>query len=187
MRCEEFSDKIYYDDQITKTLMRDYSQPKDYYNLDGDLVDAINNISLYLDNDIISNYIRGIIIKGNNGNLIKYGEDADYLDIEELEKIVGGEWIVKEKSTNRLCGGALLNVVRYLWYFLFPLQIVAQRHEYDKIIGWQQFYALNYAFFCRLFALKKVNDVTVMTFIYRRKKGLIGNLYHRYMNYIIIK
>ena len=25
--------------------------------------------------------------------------------IEELEKIVGGEWIVKEKSTNRLCGG----------------------------------------------------------------------------------
>ena len=105
--------------------------------------------------------------------------------VEELENVAGGEWIVKEKSTNRLLGGRLLNVVRFLWYFLFPLQIVAQRHDYDKIIGWQQFYALNYAFFCRLFALKKVNDVTVMTFIYRKKEGLVGKLYHRYMNYIV--
>ena len=105
--------------------------------------------------------------------------------VEELENVAGGEWIVKEKSTNRLLGGRLLNVVRFLWYFLFPLQIVAQRHDYDKIIGWQQFYALNYAFFCRLFALKKVNDVTVMTFIYRKKEGLVGKLYHWYMNYIV--
>lgn len=105
--------------------------------------------------------------------------------IEELEKTVGGEWVVKAKSTNRLLGGRLLNMVRFFWYFLFPLQIVSQRHEYDRIIGWQQFYALNYAFFCRLFSLSKVNNVTVMTFIYRKKKGLIGKLYHKYMSYIV--
>lgn len=103
--------------------------------------------------------------------------------MKNWKKFVGGEWIVKEKSTNRL-RRELLNVGRYLWYFLFPLQIVALRHEYDKIIGWQQFYALNYVFLS-LVCSKKVNDVTVMTFIYRRKRGLIGKLYHRYMNYIV--
>lgn len=105
MRCEEFSDKIYYDDKITKTLRRDYSQPKDYYNLDGDLVDAINNISLYLDNDIISKYIRGIIISGNNGNLIKYGEDADYLNIDNLEKM---QWFQENKNNSNVEWAAMM-------------------------------------------------------------------------------
>ena len=95
MRCEEFSDKIYFDHQITKTLMRQYDSSEYYYNLDGDLVDAINNISLYLDNDIISQYIGGVILKGNNNNLIKYGLDADYINIKELEK---QEWFQKNKE-----------------------------------------------------------------------------------------
>lgn len=95
MRCEEFSDKIYFDHQITKTLTRQYSSSKDYYNLDGDLVDAIKNISLYLDNDIISQYIGGVILQGNNNNLIKYGLDADYIDIKELEK---QEWFQQNKE-----------------------------------------------------------------------------------------
>lgn len=95
MRCEEFSDKIYFDHQITKTLMRQYDSSEYYYNLDGDLVDAINNISLYLDNDIISQYIGGVILKGNNNNLIKYGLDADYININELEK---QEWFQKNKE-----------------------------------------------------------------------------------------
>ena len=46
VRCEEFSDKIYWDDQITKILTRQYDSRKSYYSLDRDLVNAINNISL---------------------------------------------------------------------------------------------------------------------------------------------
>lgn len=97
MRCEEFSDKIYFDNKITKVLTRQYVSTKDYYNLDGDLVDAIGDISLYLDNDIISRYIRGIVIKGNNGNVIKYGEDADYININELTEM---DWFKKDKYNN---------------------------------------------------------------------------------------
>lgn len=99
MRCEEFSDKIYFDDQITKTLTRAYDSSKYYYNLDGDLVDAISNISLYLDNDIISQYIRGIVINGNNGNQIKYGEDADYFDIDKLMSM---DWFQKNKDNDHV-------------------------------------------------------------------------------------
>lgn len=105
MRCEEFADKIYFDDKITKTLTRDYSSSKNYYNLDSDLVDAINNISLYLDNDIISKYIRGIIIKGNNGNLIKYGEDADYIDVKQLSEM---KWFQKDKNNTSVEWAAMI-------------------------------------------------------------------------------
>ncbi len=105
MRCEEFADKIYFDDKITKTLTREYASSKNYYNLDGDLVDAISNISLYLDNDIISKYIRGIIIKGNNENLIKYGEDADYIDIESLSEM---EWFQEDKDNNEVEWAAMM-------------------------------------------------------------------------------
>ncbi len=99
IRCEEFSDKIYWDDQITKILIRKYDSRKYYYSLDGDLVNAISNISLYLDNDIISKYINGIVIKGNNGRVIKYGLDADYIDMEELMQT---EWFQKNRDNDHL-------------------------------------------------------------------------------------
>lgn len=105
MRCEEFSDKMYFDYQITKTLTRPYDSSKHYYNLDGDLMDAINNISLYLDNDIISQYIRSIVIQGKNGNVIKYGEDADYVDIKELTQM---EWFQENKDNNQVEWAAMI-------------------------------------------------------------------------------
>lgn len=105
--------------------------------------------------------------------------------VKELTKIVSGKWVIIDKVTNNFHGDLLKNTVRFLWYFLFPLQIIFNRYKYNKIIGWQQFYALNFAFFCRLFCLKKVNDVTVMTFIYRRKGGFLGKIYHKYMSFIV--
>lgn len=105
--------------------------------------------------------------------------------VKTLTKIVGGNWVIKEKITNMLQNGIMENMLRILFYFLFPLTIVIQRSNYDKIIGWQQFYGLNFAFWCRIFHLKKVNDLTVMTFIYKKKHGFIGELYHKYMRYVL--
>lgn len=91
----------------------------------------------------------------------------------------------KRKKTNNLHNSILDNALRILYYFLFPLTIIFFRFNYDKIIGWQQFYGLNFAFWCRLFHLKKINDLTVMTFIYKRKSGLLGTLYHKYIKYVV--
>lgn len=88
-------------------------------------------------------------------------------------------------QTNQYHGSKLSSLKRMFWYFVFPLQIVLKRKKFIKIIGWQQFYGLNFAFWCRLFHLKKVNDLTVMTFIYKRKAGVAGFLYHQYMKYIV--
>lgn len=112
-------------------------------------------------------------------------EESNNTFILELEKIVGSEWIVKEKQTNKFHGNTFKNIIRLAWYFLFPLTIVLNRHKYNKIIGWQQFFGLNFAFFCRILHLKKINDLTVMTFIYQKKKGALGKIYHKYMKYIV--
>ena len=104
---------------------------------------------------------------------------------EKLSASSSEKWNVSFCKTNTLHGGKLASVKRMFWYFFFPLQMVFKRKKYDKIIGWQQFYGLNFAFWCRLFNLKKVNDLTVMTFIYKRKSGGAGNLYHQYMKYIV--
>ena len=94
-------------------------------------------------------------------------------------------WVSIVKQTNHLHGSVKSTIIRFFWYFIFPLKIVLCRKRYNKIIGWQQFYGLNFAFWCRLFQLKKLNDLTVMTFIYKRKSGILGLMYHKYMSYIV--
>ncbi len=108
--------------------------------------------------------------------------DKDWSFTEILGK---DKWIAYGKVTNRLHGSFAKTLLRYAIYFLFPLQFVFQRNRYGKIIAWQQFYGLNFAFWCRLLHLKKKNDLTVMTFIYKMKAGGVSRLYHKYMNYIV--
>ena len=55
----------------------------------------------------------------------------------------------------------------------------------QDVIGWQAFYGLLYAFYCRLFHVKKVNTLLIKNFTYKPKKGLTGKIYFRFMNYIV--
>lgn len=109
--------------------------------------------------------------------------DSNNLFLKKLNE--HGSWIAKSKRTNHLHGGIIKNILRFAWYFIFPLSIVLQRKKYNKIIGWQQFYGLNFAFWSRLFKLKKNNELIVMTFIYKKKNGFAGMLYHKYISYIV--
>ncbi len=114
--------------------------------------------------------------------LVDFKIDKDW----SFPKIFGEDkWIAYGKVTNHLHGSLIKTLLRYAIYFLFPLQIVIQRKRYDKIIAWQQFYGLNYAFWCRLLHVKKKNELTVLTFIYKKKSGGVNRLYHKYMNYIV--
>lgn len=114
--------------------------------------------------------------------------DSDITDEWEyphvLKKVTGEKWFVKSKNTCKYRSGRG-KILKYFWFFIFPLTIVINRHKYAKIIAWQQFFGLNIAFFMRLFRLKKANDLTVMTFIYKRKNGITGSLYHKYIHFIV--
>lgn len=102
-----------------------------------------------------------------------------------LETQTEEKWDAIESQTNQYHGGKIAAMVRFFWYFFFPLQMVMKRTKWNRIIAWQQFYGINFAFWCRLFHLKKKNNLTVMTFIYKRKAGLKGKLYHKYMSFAV--
>ena len=102
--------------------------------------------------------------------LVDFDKDEKWSFPKTLESVTHAEWETKRHVTNHLHGGLLPNLLRFFWYFFFPLIILIRRKQYDKVIGWQQFYGLNFAFWSRFLGLKKVNDLTVMTFIYKKSK-----------------
>lgn len=77
------------------------------------------------------------------------------------------------------------NILRYIKYLTFSLIKVLKRKNYNCIISWQQFYGLFFAFFCRLFKVKKNATLVVMVFIYIPKKGIIGYFYKKFIRYSI--
>lgn len=79
--------------------------------------------------------------------------------------------------------GFIKNLIRYLKYFTFPFFVFLNRKKYNIILGWQQFYTINFALFCRIFNVKKRNVIVIANYTYKAKKGLIGNFYYKYMRY----
>lgn len=77
------------------------------------------------------------------------------------------------------------NLIRYFKYFMYPFKIFLNRKKYDNIIGWQAFYGLLFAFYCRIFHVKKENTLLIKNFTYKPKKGFIGKIYYHFMNYIV--
>ncbi len=77
--------------------------------------------------------------------------------------------------------GKFSNLIRYFKYFSAPISILFRRKKFDYIIGWQQFYALIFCFWCQLFHVKKMSKVIVMNFTYKQKKGFTGKIYKWFM------
>lgn len=109
----------------------------------------------------------------------EYPENWNFISgLTESSKMT---WEVAKKVSNLDRKGKFGNLKRYLKYFFFALKIFSKRKNIDRIIAWQQFYGLFFVFFCRLFHTKKRNDLTIMTFIYKPKKGFLGRLYYKWM------
>lgn len=97
-----------------------------------------------------------------------------------LENITKEEWKICVKSSNKEKSSFL----RYIKYFMFSFFIFIKRKQTKNIVSWQQFYGLIYAFYCRIFKVKKTAKLYVCTFIYKDKK-IFKNLYYRFIKYII--
>lgn len=80
---------------------------------------------------------------------------------------------------------SLYNIFRYIKYFLSPLIFFFKKVDYDILFGWQQFYAINLALYNRLFKKKKRYKIVVLNFTYKKKRGVWGLFYHKYMKYSI--
>lgn len=96
----------------------------------------------------------------------------------------GGNWEVLVCRANQGRRG-IWNFLRYFRYFFFPLRVFLQRRQYENMVAWQAFYGLIFAFWCRVFRAEKENYVVVKNFTYREKKGIIGRIYFRFLQYIV--
>lgn len=128
--------------------------------------------------------------RGYSGNL-QHGKNAVLTDFEKCEDweftkaltAHGEQWICLGIYCGRKSKVETLKC--FVKYFTFPLGLILHRKRFGKILAWQQFFGLNYAFFSRLFHLKKRSKLYVMTFIYKPKHGLVGKMYGGYMRYIV--
>ena len=105
--------------------------------------------------------------------------------IPSLEEATGEEWGYWGLRSNIKRRGALTELYRYFLYYWFSLLIVLKCMSCKNIITTQQFYGLIVAFYSRLFQLKKRYTLTVLTFIYKPKNGFLGNVYFRFIRYIV--
>lgn len=105
--------------------------------------------------------------------------------INGLEESTGLRWEARILTANQGRKTRLGNLVRYFKYFWFPFKIFLRRSHYDNVVGWQAFYGLLFAFYCRLFHVKKRNTILIKNFTYKPKKGLIGKIYFSFMRYIV--
>lgn len=120
----------------------------------------------------------------NNVVIIDSNEQEGRDFITGLKNATDENWeLIIKKCNDR--SSKFMNAVRYMKYAIVPLRIFLFRKHYDRIVAWQQFYGLFFAFYCRLFHVKKENMLLVMTFIYKEKKGYVGKLYKRFFDYVV--
>lgn len=77
------------------------------------------------------------------------------------------------------------DLLRYFRYFFFPFRVFLHRRQYENIVAWQAFYGMVFAFWCRVFRVKKRNFLMVKHFTYREKKGVMGRIYFPFLRFIV--
>ena len=110
-------------------------------------------------------------------------EASEYL--EGVRESTDCEWDLKVVTANEGRECRLYNLKRYMKYFTCPFNVFLNRKKYKTIIGWQAFYGIILAFYCRLFHVKKSFKLIVQHFIYKPKKGFVGKLYYKFLQYAI--
>lgn len=103
---------------------------------------------------------------------------------EGLQSAIGEKFEIKNKE----CNGShnlINNIKRYVSYFIYPFKFFINRKKYNYIIGWQQFFALFFVFYCNLFHVKKENIVVVCNFTYKEKGFLVKKIYRRFIKFCI--
>lgn len=68
---------------------------------------------------------------------------------------------------------------RIINYIIFPLTLM--RLKVKNVIAWQQFYGFMFLLYSQLFKLNKKAHTIILTFIYKERKGVIGDVYRYFI------
>ena len=92
------------------------------------------------------------------------------------------QYKIVTKIANGTQKSFIRKIIRYFKYFHFSLSLFLKKKKYYSIIAWQQFYGIFLAYFLKLFHCKNGPKVTILTFIYKEKKGIKGKIYHHFIS-----
>lgn len=110
--------------------------------------------------------------------------DCDYSEVISLAeqlKFNNKRFLIKSHVSNWKRTGFISELRRYLIYFFVAFYYFISRKKFNVILGWQQFYALIFCFFCSVFKVKKRNIVIALNFTYKAKNGILSKLYKWFM------
>lgn len=77
------------------------------------------------------------------------------------------------------------NIIRYSLYFINPFKLFLNRKKYNRILCWQSFYGIIFAFYHILFHIKPENEIAITHLIYKPKKGVIGKVYYKWLQWVL--
>lgn len=121
----------------------------------------------------------------NNVILVDFPEDNSW----EFVKAINGYapfYVEGIPTSSKFYHTKFGTLIRYLLYFMYPLHFVLfKRKKYNRVLAWQQFYGINFAFWCRALHLRKCNYLAVDTFIFKKRGGYLGRLYYNYVRWSI--
>ncbi len=105
--------------------------------------------------------------------------------LETMSSESGLIWEVYSNVSNYKQKDIRTELKRYCKYLQTGWHLFWNRKEFKNIIAWQQFHGIFYAFFCRLFHIKKTTSLILMMLIYKRKNGIVGYIYEWFVKYSI--
>ena len=118
--------------------------------------------------------------KKNNLFLVDMPVDKENWGVlKGLREKTGLLWTVKYRE-GRL---SVPTYKRMLNFLFFPLSILSRNTK--TLVSWQQFYGIFYLFYNKLFKINKDVAVTIMTFIFKERGGLLGKLYKAFVSFSI--
>lgn len=98
-----------------------------------------------------------------------------------IAEAMDADVMVENHKVNMLHGSKLKNLLRIANYFTFPMRYLCKLNKYDYILGWQQFYANNLAFYSSLLGLRQRCKIVSVNYTYKDKAGVAGRIYKWYM------
>jgi glycosyltransferase involved in cell wall biosynthesis len=117
--------------------------------------------------------------------LVDWNPKQDWPFLQGLEKSTEEEWELHSCDSSRHHGGVIQKIIHYAKLLYVPLRAILHRKQYKQVVAFHKYHGLLLAFYFKLFHLKNVPDITVMTFIYKPKSGLKGKLLKRFVSYCV--
>lgn len=102
-----------------------------------------------------------------------------------LSQYSGLSWEIFSLVSNYKQKDKATELKRYLKYVQAGWHLFFQRKTISNLIAWQQFHGIFFAFFSHLFGVKKRTNLIIMTLIYKRKAGVAGTLYEKFMKFAL--